>query len=268
MSASLGVNLRITSHGNEGGRKYMEDYFSIAYQRTDDDKDLEFAYFGIFDGHGGSEAALFAKDHLMEFIVQQRLFWSDRDEDVLKAIREGFIATHMAMLKEQEKWPRTASGLPSTAGTTASIAFIRRARIYTGHVGDSGIILGYQNPGSPNWEARRLTRDHKPESRTELQRIEQSGGKVVAKSGVPRVVWYRPQIGHKGPITRSTPMDEIPFLAVARSLGDLWSYNSANNEFVVSPEPDTNVIYIDTNSFRLVFIRIGLYRFNFNPTFF
>jgi protein phosphatase 1D len=43
-----------------------------------------------------------------------------------------------------EKWPKTASGLPSTAGTTASIAFIRRGKIYIGHVGDSAIILGVQ----------------------------------------------------------------------------------------------------------------------------
>ena len=36
------------------------------------------------------------------------------------------------------------SGLPSTSGTTASIAFIRRGKLFTGHVGDSGIVLGYQ----------------------------------------------------------------------------------------------------------------------------
>lgn len=250
MPASIGVNLRVTGHSKQGGRKYMEDLFSVAYQQTEDEKDLEYAFFGIFDGHGGSEAAAFAKEHLMNSIVRERLFWSERDEDVLKAIREGFINTHLAMWKEQENWPRTASGLPSTAGTTASVAFIRRGKIYTGHVGDSGIILGYQAAGQGSWHAQRLTRDHKPESRSELQRIEQCGGKVVSKSGVPRVVWYRPQIGHKGPITRSTPFDEIPFLAVARSLGDLWSYNSANNEFVVSPEPDTNVIPIDTDTFR------------------
>ena len=46
-----------------------------------------------------------------------------------------------------------------------------------------------------------------------------SGGKVVSKSGVPRVVWNRPRIGHRGPVRRSTHIDEIPFLAVARSLG-------------------------------------------------
>ena len=39
----------------------MEDVFSVAYQQTEDEKDLEYAYFGIFDGHGGREAAIFAK---------------------------------------------------------------------------------------------------------------------------------------------------------------------------------------------------------------
>ena len=54
-------------------------------------------------------------------------------------------------------------------------------------------------------------------------RIHKSGGKVVCKSGVPRVVWNRPKMGHKGPVRRSTLIDEIPFLAVARSLGTLFS---------------------------------------------
>lgn len=34
-------------------------------------------------------------------IVRQKNFWSDKDEDVLKAIKEGYIATHYAMWKEQ-----------------------------------------------------------------------------------------------------------------------------------------------------------------------
>lgn len=238
----------------------MEDFFSVAYQQTEDERDLEYAFFGIYDGHGGAEAALYAKEHLMELIVRQKNFWSDNDEDVLKAIKEGYIATHYAMWKEQAKWPKTPSGLPSTAGTTASIAFIRRGKIYIGHVGDSGIVLGYQNSDSPNWLAKPLTKDHKPESAGEIQRIKQCGGKVVSKSGVPRVVWNRPRLGHQGPIRRSTPIDEIPFLAVARSLGDLWSYNSQLDEFVVSPDPDCMVIPIDTNSFRcLIFGTDGLF---------
>ncbi|XP_057668002.1 uncharacterized protein LOC130900985 [Diorhabda carinulata] len=260
MPASIGVNLRVTGHCRQGGRKYMEDFFSVAYQQTEDEKDLEYAFFGIYDGHGGAEAAAFAKEHLMETIIKHKNFWSDDDEDVLKAIKDGYIATHYAMWREQEKWPRTASGLPSTAGTTASIAFIRRGKIYIGHVGDSGIILGYQEPGCSDWKAKPLTRDHKPENADELNRIKSCGGKVVAKSGVPRVVWNRPKIGHQGPVRRSTPIDEIPFLAVARSLGDLWSYNYQSNRFIVSPDPDCTVIKIDTNLHRcLVFGTDGLY---------
>lgn len=45
-------------------------------------------------------------------------------------------------------------------------------------------------------------------------------------------------------------MDEIPFLAVARSLGDLWSYNTQNDEFIVSPDPDVGVLIIDPSKFR------------------
>ncbi|KAG5347522.1 PPM1D phosphatase, partial [Acromyrmex charruanus] len=260
MPLSIGVNLRVTGHCNQGGRKYMEDMFCVAFQPTPDDKDLEYAFFGIFDGHGGGEAATFAKEHLMDIIVKQKNFWSDRDEDVLRAIRDGYMNTHYAMWRELDKWPRTASGLPSTAGTTASIAFIRKGKIYIGHVGDSAIILGHQAEDDPQWRAKALTRDHKPESGPEMTRIQESGGKVVSKSGVPRVVWNRPRIGHKGPVRRSTHMDEIPFLAVARSLGDLWSYNSELNTFVVSPEPDVKVIPVDVKSHRcLIFGTDGLW---------
>jgi len=255
MAPSIGLNLRVTGYKHQGGRRYMEDDFGVAYQQTSDEKDLEYAFFGIFDGHGGREAALFAKEHLMEFIVSQKGFWEEDDESVLKAIREGFIQTHYAMWKELEKWPKTASGLPSTAGTTASISFIRRGKIYIGHVGDSAIVLGVQDPDDPDvWRAEPLTTDHKPESLVEHERIQQCGGKVICKSGVPRVVWNRPKMGHKGPVRRSTHIDEIPFLAVARSLGDLWSYNSEENVFVVSPEPDIQVYPVDITKHRCLIL--------------
>lgn len=77
----------------------------------------------------------------------------------------------------------------------------------------------FQDPDSNVWLARPLTQDHKPESAMEIGRIQEAGGKVVWKAGVPRVVWNRPKIGHQGPVLRSTHIDEIPFLAVARSLG-------------------------------------------------
>jgi len=243
MAPSLGVNLRVTGHCNQGGRKYMEDVFSVAYQQTEDEKDLEYAYFGIFDGHGGREAALYAKTHLMDAITSNRNFWSDDDQLVLKAIREGFLTTQQNMWKALPTWKKTNQGHPSTAGTTASVCFIKRGKLFIGHVGDSGIVLGERDPHHPSrWRAKSLTKDHKPDCNVELARITQAGGKVVEKAGVPRVVWYRPHDpSHQGPVRRSTPIDEIPFLAVARALGDLWSYNAKDDVFVVSPDPDLHV---------------------------
>ena len=122
MAPSLGVNLRVTGHCHQGGRKYMEDVFSVAYQQTEDDKDIEYAFFGIFDGHGGREAAIYAKHHLLDNITGNRNFWLKDDDLVLKAIREGFLLTQQRMWKDLPTWKKTASGLPSTAGTTASTA--------------------------------------------------------------------------------------------------------------------------------------------------
>jgi Serine/threonine protein phosphatase len=82
----------------------MEDMFSVAYQQTEDEKDLEYAFFGIFDGHGGREAATFAKEHLMDYIVNQKGFWSDKDEDILRAIRDGFLQTHLSMWGQLGEW--------------------------------------------------------------------------------------------------------------------------------------------------------------------
>lgn len=94
-------------------------------------------------------------------------------------------------------------------------------KYYTGHVGDSKIVLGKKNKETGMWIPYPLTRDHKPDSPEERKRIYDAGGEVMNKSGVERVVWYRPKNGHKGPIRRSTNIDRIPFLAVARSLGKL-----------------------------------------------
>lgn len=103
MKQNIGMNLRVTGHCNQGGRKYMEDAFVVGYQQSENLKELIYAYFGIFDGHGGKEAALFAKAHLMNNIVSQKDFWSEDDSRVLKAIRNGFLTTHHAMWKEVGK---------------------------------------------------------------------------------------------------------------------------------------------------------------------
>jgi len=64
-----------------------------------------------------------------------------------------------------------------------------------------------------------VSKDHKPDSESERERIERCGGEVIVKAGVSRVVWKRPRETpgfRRRSITRT---ESIPFLAVARSLG-------------------------------------------------
>ncbi len=70
-----------------------------------------------------------------------------------------------------------------------------------------------------------------------------------SRKGVPRVVWQRERKTLKTTeATDSTDAptraayDIIPFLSVARSLGDFWSFSPATNEFVVSPCPDVHIL--------------------------
>ena len=134
------------------------------------------------------------------------------------------------------EWPRTGMGHPCTAGTTAALVIIRGNKLYVAHVGDSAVVMGSIRDEDGTLECVELTEDHKPEAPKEKNRIEEHGGAVLEKSGVNRVVWERPKISHQGAVRRSTELDRIPFLAVARSLGDLWSWNARTQSFVVSIE--------------------------------
>ncbi|XP_013412127.1 protein phosphatase 1D [Lingula anatina] len=241
----IGANLRVTMSLNQGMRKYMEDVTQVHFEKSPDGDDILFGFFAVYDGHGGPEASQFAKKHLLQYLKDQPGFWSEDDEKIKASIKLAFTLTHDAMWKERGNWSKTSSGFPSTAGTTASVAIMKNSKIYIGHVGDSGIILGYKDPQTQKVHGKQLTKDHKPESPFEKKRIEDAGGCVMVKSGVNRVVWKRASVNHKGPIRRSTELVHVPFLAVARSLGDLWSYNSSTNEYSVSPEPDVDVVPFD-----------------------
>jgi protein phosphatase 1D len=63
------------------------------------------AFFAVCDGHGGREAAQFAREHLWGFIKKQKGFTSSEPARVCAAIRKGFLACHLAMWKKLGKFP-------------------------------------------------------------------------------------------------------------------------------------------------------------------
>ena len=96
-----------------GDRKYMEDVILIATHDTGGSVDFlekpncdkskcvaPFACFFIFDGHGGVEAAKFARKNLLKQLLMQKEFYSDDDEQVISAIKQGFLKTQDLMFEE------------------------------------------------------------------------------------------------------------------------------------------------------------------------
>ncbi|CAF2802866.1 unnamed protein product [Rotaria sp. Silwood2] len=58
----------------------IEDTYTIALQRlnrSDKESSISLAYFDIFDGHGGKEAAEVARQNLCQHILEQDDFWSE-----------------------------------------------------------------------------------------------------------------------------------------------------------------------------------------------
>lgn len=85
--------LRICSDKDRGMRKYMEDELSIV---TETDP-VPATFLGIFDGHGGKEASMYAKEHLFHNIKIQPGFATSDVDRVKESIRQGFLKTHHDM---------------------------------------------------------------------------------------------------------------------------------------------------------------------------
>lgn len=97
------------------------------------------------------------------------------------------------------------------SGSTAVTCYIQDNKIYTANAGDSRAIIGVKNE-EIGWYYTPISRDHKPGLPDERKRIEESGGRVspyIIEGEVygPNRVWVQEE--------------EIPGLAMSRSLGDL-----------------------------------------------
>lgn len=67
----------------------------------DREQEADYACFAVFDGHGGKEAAVYARDHLWQNIKKQDGFFSREPNAVMSAINEAFRVTQEGMWKER-----------------------------------------------------------------------------------------------------------------------------------------------------------------------
>ncbi|XP_054545147.1 protein phosphatase 1E isoform X5 [Talpa occidentalis] len=146
-------------------RRKMEDKhvcipdFNMLFNLEDQE---EQAYFAVFDGHGGVDAAIYASIHLHVNLVRQEMFPHDPAEALCRAFRV-----------TDERFVQKAARESLRCGTTGVVTFIRGNMLHVAWVGDSQVMLVRKG------QAVELMKPHKPDREDEKQRIEALGGCVV-----------------------------------------------------------------------------------------
>lgn len=159
--------LRSGEWSDIGGRPYMEDTHvcigdlakKYGYNVLNEEA---ISFYGVFDGHGGKDAAQFVRDNLPRVIVED----SDFPVELEKVITRSFVETDAAFAKTCSLRSSLASG------TTALTAMIFGRSLLVANAGDCRAIL------SRCGAAIEMSKDHRPCCVKERMRIESLGGYV------------------------------------------------------------------------------------------
>ncbi|XP_027361384.1 probable protein phosphatase 2C 47 [Abrus precatorius] len=196
--------LRSGSCSDKGPKQYMEDEFicvDVLGQCVGPEADVHSpaAFYGVFDGHGGIDAASFTRMNILKFIVEDPHFSSGTK----KAVKSAFVKADLAF--------RDASALDSSSGTTALVALVLGRAMLIANAGDSRAVLGKRG------RAIELSKDHKPNCTSERLRIEKLGGVIYdgylnGQLSVARALgdWHiKGSKGSKSPLSSEPELEEI-----------------------------------------------------------
>lgn len=154
----------VSIHAIRNTRRKMEDRhvslpsFNQLFGLSDP---VDRAYFAVFDGHGGVDAARYAAVHVHTNAARQ----PELPTDPAGALREAFQRTDQMFLRKAKR-ERLQSG------TTGVCALIAGATLHVAWLGDSQVILVQQG------QVVKLMEPHRPERQDEKARIEALGGFV------------------------------------------------------------------------------------------
>lgn len=190
-----------------GRRPTMEDeHLATSFQIVLSGKIYPIQLFGIFDGHGGPQAAEFVRDHL-ERHLKAALIKYNLSQPTIEGVWKALRMTGVCLNRD---FKNQKGAVAATQGATATIAMIFNDHLWAANIGDARTVL--DNHGI----AVQLTEDAKPGDPRYKRGIEKRGGTVVNVDGIPRV---------------------NKVLAVARAIGDheLQGAISARPKMTVTP---------------------------------
>mmetsp|Transcript_1989 Transcript_1989/g.2553 ORF Transcript_1989/g.2553 Transcript_1989/m.2553 type:complete len:330 (+) Transcript_1989:215-1204(+) len=162
-------NVQFALSSMQGWRVTMEDAHTHLLPTKNNDS---LGFFGVFDGHGGDLAAIFAAKHVLTFIENSEAF-DDIDENLdpeilARAIMEGFIDCD----EDMKEIPVCRSG-QDFSGSTGVACFITPDYVVVANTGDSRLAICKDS------KVAFASMDHKPNDERERQRVENAGGIIA-----------------------------------------------------------------------------------------
>ncbi|KAK3159371.1 hypothetical protein QOZ80_2AG0149260 [Eleusine coracana subsp. coracana] len=150
-----------------GRRDYMEDVHVCISDLAknygcDSVNDEIISFYGVFDGHGGKDAAHYVRDNLPRVIVED----ADFPLELEKVVKRSFVQT-------DSKFAETCSNDKAlSSGTTALTAMIFGRSLLVANAGDCRAVL------SRRGIAFEMSKDHRTCCINERRRVESLGGYV------------------------------------------------------------------------------------------
>ncbi|XP_051145732.1 probable protein phosphatase 2C 15 [Andrographis paniculata] len=216
--------------GSAAQSRKGEDYFltKTDCHRVPGNPSTSFSVFGIFDGHNGNAAAIFSRDHLLNYVlgaIPRGLAREEWVQALPRALVAGFVKTDKEFQSKGK-----------TSGTTATFVIVEGWTVTVACVGDSRCVLDSQGASVSD-----LTVDHRlEENAEERERVTASGGEVGRLS-----IFGGTEVG---------PLRCWPGgLCLSRSIGD-----NDVGEFIV-PVPYVKQVKLSNAGGRLIIASDGIW---------
>lgn len=228
-----GENEALTYAGSsmQGWRQTMEDSHKVSLSLPTPMNDWAFA--GVFDGHGGAKVSKYISRYLMRKIVKnipRTAITNNNEQEIKKGIKTSFLKIDQEM--------RTNKKIDDQSGSTAVCVLVSPTHYYFINCGDSRAVLCRQE------KVRFATSDHKPTLKKEEKRIVAAGGAVRKERVEGR-------------------------LALSRALGDFEYKNNTKKgqtTQMVIPQPDIKVIERNNQTDHFIVLACdGIYDVMSNP---
>ncbi|KAL1189280.1 putative protein phosphatase 2C 49 [Cardamine amara subsp. amara] len=165
--------IRSGSYADIGPRRFMEDEHICIDDLSSRVGSLyelpkPSAFYAVFDGHGGPEAAAYVRKNAIRLLFEDDKFPQTSQvnnifvEEVKSSLRNTFLQADLDLAEDRS--------ISSSSGTTALAALLFGRHLMVANVGDCRAVL------CRNGEAIDMSQDHRPIYLPERRRVEECGG--------------------------------------------------------------------------------------------